>query len=288
MIVRHFSQPYDWHAIDRELGTAGVAVARGFAAPELLDTLNAEADDYISAASSHQLGLPTTASDSYNSFLGHKTIRLHGLLEKFPNAGRLIGDQPLLDWADRALAEQSTSARLSAAEFIQIQPGEPRQPAHRDSDSWPLPVAEHPYIVNAIVALGEFTAANGATWVAPGSWQWSADRKHSAADFVQATMAAGDAVLFRGDLVHGAGANDSQLPRRAISISFCAGWLRSVENSALNLRPETVAALSPSLQKVLGYSAYDGSSRGTGLLGLYENGDPGVFLEATSEAKGRR
>jgi len=138
--------------------------------------------------------------------------------------------------------------------------------------------------VNAIVALSDFTEANGATWVAPGSFNAVSDQTLSSADFVQATMAAGDALLFRGDLVHGAGANESAAPRRAVSVSFCAGWLRGVENSVLNLNFETVRGLAPELRAILGFAAYDGSARGNGLLGLYENGDPAAALEPNAKS----
>ena len=58
---------------------------------------------------------------------------------------------------------------LNAGELIEIRPGEPRQQAHRDSDSWPIPLGPDPFIVNAIYALDDFTEENGATWIAPDS-----------------------------------------------------------------------------------------------------------------------
>ena len=132
--------------------------------------------------------------------------------------------------------------------------------------------------MNAIIALDPCTLENGATYVAPESWRWDAAHKPNDNEFTRATMNAGDALLFRGDLVHGGGANQSDARRRVFSISYCAGWLRPVENSFLNISRETVRTLSPSLQALLGYAAYDGSDRNGGLVGLYENGDPGNAL----------
>ena len=287
MPIREYSQPVDWCAVDAEIAATGVVVLKGFVNPELLRTLNNQCDRYIEALaptlSDSLPGLPDTTSSTYNRFLGHNTIRLHGLVEKVPVSTQLIGDADLLGWATRVLAPVASQIRLSAAELIQIQPGEPRQAAHRDSDSWPLPVAVDPIVVNAIVALSDFTQTNGATWVGPGSFNTLDSQSYSSVDLVQATMAAGDALLFRGDLVHGAGANQSTAARRAISVSFCAGWLRGVENSVLNLGLETVRGLAPELQAVLGFAAYDGSARGTGLLGLYENGDPAAVLKPNAK-----
>jgi len=237
-------------------------VLKGFVDATQLRALNDETDNYIQTATSQSSedsasglclpGLPDTKSTSYNRFLGHNTIRLHGLIEKIPESARLIGNLDLLAWAARSLLPIASQPRLSAAELIQVQPEEPRQANHRDSDSWPLPLGADPFVVNAIVALTDFTQTNGATWVAPGSFDARDPQSLSAGDFVQALMDSGDALLFRGDLVHGAGANNSAAPRRALSVSFCAGWLRGVENSALNLSLATVRDLAPELQAVLG------------------------------------
>ena len=92
-------------------------------------------------------------------------------------------------------------------------------------------------------------------------------------------MAPGDAVLFRGDLLHGGGENDSDGRRRALSISYCAGWLRPVENSFLNLPHATAAALPAKVQALIGYAAHDASDKRGGMVGLFENGDPRLALD---------
>lgn len=246
-----------------------------------LRELNDQFDHFIT---SHQLGRThESGSDGYDSFLGHKTIRLHGLIEKAPGAADLIGDPELIAWATRCIAPErapgSGAVMLNAAELIQIEPGESRQPAHRDTDSWPeAPDGHHPLAVNAIAALDPFTITNGATYVAPGSWQWDRQRRATPEEYARAVMDAGDAILFRGDLIHRGGENRSENPRRAISISYSAGWLRPVENSFLNLRSSTIAGLEPELQALIGFRAHDATDLGGGLLGLYENGDPANAL----------
>ena len=148
----------------------------------------------------------------YDLFLGHKTLRLHGLVEKVPSSAELIGRTELVAWAERLIGPLASSVLLNAGELIQIQPGEPAQYPHRDSDSWPVPIGEDPIIVNAIVALDPCTLENGATYVAPGSWQWEPKRQARADEFARAVMDPGDAVLFRGDLIHGGGENASVSP----------------------------------------------------------------------------
>ena len=75
---------------------------------------------------------------------------------------------------------------------------------------------------------------------------------------------------------------DKHARRRVLSISYCAGWLRPVENSFLNLSPTTVSTLPEKLQAILGYAAHDATANRGGMVGLYENGDPARALPAAS------
>ena len=266
-------RPYDWAAIDADVRGGGGAILKGLLSADEVQAFNAEVDGHLAAHP--QAGAPASGSAIYDVFLGHRTVRLHGLVEKMPGLGALIGRDELIDWAERIIGGRAASVVLNAGELIQIGPGEPAQYPHRDTDSWPdLPIGETPVLVNAIVAFDPFTRENGATYIAPDSWRWDPHRQPMDGEFARAVMDRGDAVLFRGDLVHGGGENRSPAPRRAISISFSAGWLRTVENSFLNVSKATARSLPPRLQGLLGYAAHDALHQRGGLLGLYENGDP--------------
>ena len=273
-----FTAPYDWAAIDATIREDGGAILTGYLPEPERDALNADIDRYLETHG--DCGRPESGSAGYDLFLGHKTIRLHGLIEKMPASVPLLARDDLIDWAERMLARVGSSVLLNAAELIQIHPGEPAQMLHRDSDSWPLPVSEDPWILNAIVALDPCTLENGATHVAPGSWRWEKSRQPVPDEVARAVMSPGDAVFFRGDLVHGGGANHSSARRRALSISLCTGWLRAVENSFLNVPIETARRLPARLQALLGYAAHDGTAQLGGMVGLYENGDPARALDA--------
>ena len=276
---QRFTRPYDWDAIDTEIHASGGVILEGLFSAEQVATCTRETDTFL--VTHQDAGTPGSGSSSYDQFLGHRTVRMQGLIEKMPSAADWIGDSALCDWANRTLEPVSSSVLLNAAELIQIGPGEARQYLHRDTDSWPVaPLGEHPLIVNALVALDEFTLANGATHLVPGSFAWARDKKAQPEEMPRAEMAPGDGLLFRGDIVHGGGANDTDRPRRAISISYCVGWLRPVENSFLNISRESAKRLPRHVQALLGYAAYDGSRDKGGLVGLYENGDPAVVLES--------
>lgn len=275
--LRSFERPYAWESIDSVIHEEGGVILKNFFTCEEVASCNRDVDDYIEAE--EDAGKPRSGSTAYDKFLGQKTVRLQGLIEKVANVGEWIGHPELCDWVTRTLEPVATSALLNAAELIQIGPGEPEQYLHRDSDSWPMaPLGDHPLIVNAIVALDPFTLANGATHLAPGSWRWDRNRKAEPEEMLRAVMQPGDVLVFRGDIVHGGGANTTDVPRRALSISYCVGWLRAVENSILNVSRERVKTLPRHLQQLLGYSTYDGSRDRGGLVGLYENGDPSVLL----------
>jgi ectoine hydroxylase-related dioxygenase (phytanoyl-CoA dioxygenase family) len=236
--------------------------------------VNDEIDCYLSEHPGY--GAPDSGSELYDLFLGRRTVRLHGLVAKLPRTGpALIADPRLVEWATAVMAPICTSVLLNAAELIQIGPGEGTQFLHRDSDSWPaLPPGPTPVIVNAIIALDEFTLDNGATHVAPGSHHWPAGRTARPDDLGRAVMRAGDVLLFRGDLVHGGGANTSDRRRRAISISYCAGWLRPVEHHPANLGLDAISNAPHPLRDLLGGGVHDATAKGGGILGLVEGRNP--------------
>jgi hypothetical protein len=272
-----FTRPYDWAQIDSAVQTIGGAIVEDLLAPNEVELLNDQVDE--SLVLHGDIANAATGSGIYDTFLGHKTLRLHGLLEKAPASADLIGRPDLVEWAERMIAPVASSVLLNAGELIQIEPGEPAQFLHRDTDSWPVPIGAHPHLVNALVALDPCTLKNGATYVAPASWEWEPRRKPQDGELIRAIMKPGDGLLFRGDLVHGGGENTTESRRRVLSISYCAGWLRPVENSFLNLSRETVRLLPSKLQALLGYAPYDGTKQLGGMIGLYENGDPLRALE---------
>jgi ectoine hydroxylase-related dioxygenase (phytanoyl-CoA dioxygenase family) len=277
--LQRFARPYDWAKIDQCVQQAGGVILEGLLSPDDVATTNSEIDSFL--ANNQSQGLPASGSAPYDAFLGARTVRLHGLLAKISSARSIIGHEELMDWAERLIGPTAASIQLNAGELIQIGSNEPAQYLHRDSDSWlSLPRLKDPVIVNAIIALDPFTLENGATYTVPESWSWESGRQPKSDEFARATMAKGDALLFRGDIVHGGGENKSSASRRALSVSFCAGWLRPVENSFLNLSKEVARQLPNRLRDLLGYAPHDGVARRGGMLGLYENGSPTRALDA--------
>ena len=106
-------------------------------------------------------------------------------------------------------------------------------------------------------ALTDFSAANGATQVVPGSHLWPLDRTAKPEEIIQAEMTAGSALLYLGSTIHGGGANRTDSARRrGMFLGYVVGWLRTEENTFLTVPIEKVRAMPLRIQELLGYKAH--------------------------------
>ncbi len=131
----------------------------------------------------------------------------------------------------------------------------------------------------SVIALVDFTAANGATRVFPGSHQWEAGRYPTNEEAVVADMPAGSAIVYLGSTFHGGGAHRGSEPRRGVHLSYTLGWLRTEENNYLAVPPELACRLPRQCQEVLGYAVHDAIERGGGYLGMLDLRDPIELLQ---------
>jgi len=195
-----------------------------------------------------------------NPFEGLKTERVYTLVAR----GRVFED---LAADPRILAVAGAFLRpgflLSASHAIQIHPGEAAQSLHFDDAFYPFERPRPPLGVSVIGAVDAFTEENGATLAIPGSHSWSAVEIAEAREAIACgggpelapfEMPAGAAAVFAGTLVHGAGANRSGKPRLGYTNQYCEPWARTQENWFLGIPRERAAAMSSTLQALLGYS----------------------------------
>lgn len=186
-----------------------------------------------------------------NGFEGFRTRRAYALLAKTRSTDALVAHPRVLAILAAAL---DPDPLLSAHLAIEILPGESAQAPHFDEAFYPGSRPRSPLALSVVWALDDFTEANGATMVWPGSHRWGDDRRPAAHDPLEpVVMPAGSAVVFSGGLWHGGGANRSDLPRLAVTPQYCKPWLRTQENMALAVAPAIVAGLSSPLQRLLGY-----------------------------------
>lgn len=137
-------------------------------------------------------------------------------------------------------------------------PGAVAQRLHCDDEMYPLPRPHQPLLCNALIALCEFTSANGATQVVAGSHRWAETPSLPYLQGQPIEIRAGDALVWNGSLWHTAAANRTNAPRPALTLNYCAGFLRQQVNQQLSIPRELVRRLQPRLQELIGYGLFAG------------------------------
>jgi ectoine hydroxylase-related dioxygenase (phytanoyl-CoA dioxygenase family) len=208
--------------------------------------------DEVAAARASLADVLAATPEGRNDFEGFKTQRVYALFAKTRAFDGPATDPLLLGVLDRVLHHY----QLSAPTGIQIGPGEKAQLLHRDDQIYPLPPDYPDVVLNTMWALDDFTEANGATRLVPGSHRWTDRQPGPDDEVVQAVMPAGTVLFYVGKIWHGGGANTTDRPRLGVILEYAAAWLRAQENHLLAVPREVVAELPERLQELLGYNIY--------------------------------
>ena len=193
-----------------------------------------------------------------NDFEGFKTERIYTLIARSKVFEDIAVDPRLLALIGRFL---QPNFLLSASHSISLGPGETAQSIHSDDGFYRQPRPRPSIGISVIGAIDDFTRANGATEVIPGSHLWgepgAAGRPNDMAVIeallVPMEIPAGAAIVFAGALLHRGGANVTDRPRLAFTNQYCEPWARPQENFWLSVPRERVRAMSPAAQALLGY-----------------------------------
>ena len=207
---------------------------------------------------------------SANSFEGTKTLRVYNLL-KYGKVWEQIPVHPnVLPIIEGVL---DAGCLVSSLSSINIGPGEVAQPIHADDQLIPIPKPHPPTVCNSMWAITDFTEANGATRIMPGTHLLDHSPNYGQAyDTIPAEMAKGSVLIWPGSLWHGGGANTTSERRIGIAMNYCAGYIRQQENQQLGLPPSLVRTFEPRLQQLVGYGIY------TGLIGHIDKQSPAKAL----------
>lgn len=212
-----------------------------------------------------------------NRFEGRSTVRIYNLLVH----GRAFEEIPVhenvLPLVERVL---DAGCLVSSLSSIAIGPGEKPQPLHADDQLIPLPRPHVPIVCNTIWAISDFTEANGATRIVPGSHR--SDRwpePFGEVDAVAAGMPAGSVLVYNGSAWHGGGANRTDARRVGIAMNYCAGWIRQQENQQLGIPREIARGFSPRLRELVGYGVYNH------LLGHIDKKSPVGLLDEDADVR---
>ena len=248
----------------QQLEDEGYTIVEQAIEPDLIDELLADV---------RRLEADLGSRPADNRFEGNRTTRTYNLLAHSPVAQKVPTHPVVLELIEGVLGKGCLVSSLAS---ISLAPGESAQVIHADDQIQPLAKPHAATVCNSMWALTDFTEANGATRVVPGSHLWqSPDYFAGDADVetIAAEMPKGSVLVWHGSTWHGGGANvtDDEV-RVGIAMNYCAGFIRQQENQQLGIPPEVMATFSPQLRQLCGLGMY------RGLTGNIEKKSPAELL----------
>jgi len=209
-------------------------------------------------------------ADQGGRYSGLQTVHVHNLFAKTRAVDEIAIDPVLLLIIEGILG---SLFQLSVGTAMSPQPGVDPQGLHRDDGHYPLARPRPPFIANSLIALDDFTQANGATRIAPGSHKRTEDIKPNT-DVIFAEMPAGSLLVFDGALWHAGGGNRTKAQRRrSINLNFNLSWLRQQENQYVGIPRTEWLKMPERLQRLLGFQKVNF------LYGSVDYTDPLVYFK---------
>ncbi|MCB1259458.1 MAG: phytanoyl-CoA dioxygenase family protein [Acidimicrobiales bacterium] len=247
--------------LDR-IATDGYTIVEDAIEPALVDELEATV---------HRLEHELDITGAPNAFEGDRTLRIYNLLVHGEVFQRVPVHPSVLPIVEGVLDRGCLISSLSS---IDIQPGETPQPMHADDQLIPLPKPHPPVVCNSMWALSDFTEANGATRIVPGSHLADGDPDlfGDHPDAVAAEMGRGSVLIWHGSLWHGGGPNTTDGARLGLAMNYCAGYIRQQENQQLGIPRDVARTFERRLQRLVGYGTYHA------LIGHIDKRDPAFLL----------
>jgi ectoine hydroxylase-related dioxygenase (phytanoyl-CoA dioxygenase family) len=251
----------DTAAAVRQVAEQGYTVLEGVLEASFVDALVEDLD---------RLHDELAVKPAGNGFEGFQTLRVYNLLVHGELWQQVPVQEHVLPVVEGVLDPGCLVSSLSS---ITILPGEAAQPIHADDQLIPIPKPHPPTVCNTMWALTDFTDANGATRLVPGS-HLADDNPVYGGDYdtVAAEMPKGSVLVWHGSLWHGGGANRTDGRRVGVAMNYCAGYIRQQENQQLGVPPSLVRTFPKRLQQLVGYSVYNG------LIGHIDKQDPRSLL----------
>lgn len=220
----------------------------------------------------HRLESERASTPANNRFEGAETTRTYNLLAHGDVWQQVPVEPHVLSLIEGVLGEQCLISSLAS---ISLAPGETAQVLHADDQIMPLAKPHAATVANSMWALTDFTEANGATRIVPGSHRWpnpDYSRDDAQTPTIPAEMPRGSVLVWHGSTWHGGGANTSGDTRVGVAMNYCAGFIRQQENQQLGIPHEIAATFTPQLRQLCGFGMY------RGLTGNIEKESPAVRL----------
>jgi ectoine hydroxylase-related dioxygenase (phytanoyl-CoA dioxygenase family) len=208
-----------------------------------------------------------------NRFEGNRTTRTYNLLAHGEVWQQVPVQPQVLELIEGVIGDECLVSSLAS---ISLAPGETGQVIHADDQVHPLAKPHAATVCNSMWALTDFTEANGATRVVPGSHLWQNPDYFgdpTTIETVPAEMARGSVLVWHGSTWHGGGANNTADETRiGVAMNYCAGYIRQQENQQLGIPFEVMATFTPQLRQLCGLGMY------RSLTGNIEKASPAHLL----------
>jgi ectoine hydroxylase-related dioxygenase (phytanoyl-CoA dioxygenase family) len=246
----------------RQLDERGYLVLPGLMGPALLAEVRERVEELF-AAEGEQAG--TEFKQEPNA------RRLANLVDKGEVFERVILTSRVLACMEHVLGPEF---KLSSLNVRSADPwGDCAQPWHADSGA--ISDERGYWVCNSVWMLDDFTPDNGATRMLPGSHRWR--RLPPSASFESlpgeelVLGTAGTVVIMNAHMWHGATANRTATPRRAMHVYYTRADKPQQQYQKMLLRQEVQRRLSPAARRVLALD--DGrndvvSAAGSGVSGF--------------------
>ena len=265
--LQHFTATAPLDEMTAALRADGAIIIDQLVSDGIIDQVMTELQPHIDAT-------PYSGDD----FGGRKTKRTGSLIARSETCRDLVMNPTIRSIVADTLGH-ATNHQVHLTQVISIEPGQPAQPVHRDQwafDFFPFP-GDYEVQCNTIWAATDFTEANGATRVVPGSNHAEDRLKFKHSDTIAAEMPKGSVIVYLGSVYHGGGANTADTTRTGINLTYNVAWLRQEENQYLAVPAEMAATLDEDLLKLMGYS-----------MGSYALGYVGDVESPLDVIKGRK
>jgi ectoine hydroxylase-related dioxygenase (phytanoyl-CoA dioxygenase family) len=237
----------DINAHLERIGRDGYSIIENAIEPDLVDGL---VEDL------YRLEREYDIKPSNNPFEGGKTVRIYNLLVHGKLYERIPVHDNVLPVVEGVL---DSGCLISSLSSIAICAGENPQPIHADDQLIPIPKPHPPTVCNTMWALTDFTEANGATRIMPGTHLSDHSPTYGEQyESIAAEMAKGSVLVWHGSLWHGGGSNHTDQRRIGIAMNYCAGYIRQQENQQLGIPTDIAKGFSPRLRELVGYGVYNG------------------------------
>jgi ectoine hydroxylase-related dioxygenase (phytanoyl-CoA dioxygenase family) len=251
-----------------EIDGQGYTILRDALSPDFVEEIAAEVA---------RVERQTQLEPATNNFEGRHTLRAYNLLVQGKVFQRIPVHPDILAVVEGVLDEGCLLSTLSS---INIGPGETPQLIHSDDQVIALPRPHAAVVCNSMLALTDFTEANGATRLVPGSHKFDhypdLTKDHES---IPAEMPKGSVLVWHGSLWHGGGTNSTHSRRVGIANNYCAGFIRQQENQQLGIPRHVARSFEPRLRRLVGYGVY------RGLIGHIDKRDPAELLGEPGDLK---